>query len=147
LAGALGKEGNTALIEELAAAMLRRFSAMLSLSAVDKRLPPAEDKLVTKAAAFLNEGFSDDRWLALYIWSFLSDLAGDGKKMPRSEVLFDQWRFASVINECLRQMGKGDWNAEHLISTVKMLMVIQGWHGGMSLVICRSYCRFGWMIR
>jgi glycosidase len=130
LAGVLGKDGNTALFEELTAAMLRRFSAMLSLSAVDKRLPSSENKSARKAVTFLNEGFSDDRWLALFIWCFLSDLAGDGKKMPRSEVLFDQWRFASVINECLLQMGRGDWNAEHLISTVKMLMAIQDWNGG-----------------
>jgi hypothetical protein len=79
---------------------------------------------------FLNAGFNDDRWLALFIWCFLGDLARDGKKMPRSEVLFDQWRFASVVEECLLQMGKAEWNGEHLISAVKMLTAIQGWHSG-----------------
>ena len=128
LAGVLGREGNAALFEDLSAALLRRFEAILSLSAVEKRLSDSENKTTKKAIAFLNESLNDDRWLVLFIWCFLSDLAGDGRKMPRSEVLFDQWRFATVIEECLMQMGKAEWNAEHLLSTVKMLMAVQGWY-------------------
>ena len=129
LQGVVGKNGTTLLIEELSGALLRRFSAGLSLSTVDKQLTPAERESVKKAVDFLNKGFSDDRWLALFTWTFLSDLAGDGKKMPRKEVLFDQWRFASVVNECLLQMGRSEWDASHLITTVKMLTIIQGWNG------------------
>ena len=128
LQGVMGKNGTTQLIEELTGAMLCRFSALLCLSKVDKRLTLAERKLVKKAVDFLNKGFNDDRWLALFTWVFLSDLAGNGKKMPRKDVLFNQWRFASVVNECLLQMGRGEWNATHLITTVKMLTIIQGWN-------------------
>jgi hypothetical protein len=101
---------------------------VLSLTALDKQMTDAEKRSVKKAVDYWNKGYSDDRWLALVTWVFLGDLAGDGKKMPRSEVLFDQWRFASVVNECLLQMGRSEWNAAHLVTTVKMLTAIQDWN-------------------
>ena len=128
LTGVLGREGNDALFEELSASMLRRFTAILHLSAMEKRLPGKDNKLISKASAFVNESLSDDRWLVLFLWCFLADLAGDSRRMPRNDVLFEQWRFAAVIKECLMQMGRVEWNAEHLLRTLKMLNVIQGWY-------------------
>ena len=128
LEGVMGKSGTRLINEELTQTMLSRFSAVLSLAALDKQMTDAEKRSVKKAVDYWNKGFSDDRWLALFTWVFLGDLAGDGKKMPRSEVLFDQWRFASVVNECLLQMGRSEWNAAHLVTTVKMLTAIQDWN-------------------
>ena len=116
------------MIENLGADLLKRFSALFCLPVLDKKLTKTERAETKNIISTISADLDDDRWLTLFVWAFLSDLAGGQKEMPRREVLFDQWRISAVLSECLIQIGRGEWKAEHLITTVKVLSIVQGWY-------------------
>lgn len=127
LMGITGKSGKAFMIENLGADLLKRFSALFCLPILDKNLTRTERIETKHVINAIQASLDDDHWLTLFIWVFLSDLANGQKEMPRREVLFDQWRISAVLSECLIQIGRGEWKAEHLINTVKILSIVQGW--------------------
>jgi len=128
LMGITGKSGKTFTIENLVAALQKRFSALFYLPVLDKKFIASEKVEMKEILNYLNLGLDDDHWLTLFAWVFLSDLASGQKDMPRRDVLFDQWRISAVLSECLIQIGRGEWKSEHIINTVKVLTIMQNWY-------------------
>ncbi len=122
------QQGITLPQAELAYLLTRRFMAVFCTPVVDQGLSAQDQQACKPLMRFILSGYDDDRWLALFSWLFTCVLVEADKDVLSADLLFTQWRFTNVLEQCLTQMGRSQWAVSHLPNTVRMLFTLQGWY-------------------